>query len=576
MSRIGRDGPPVLTLADCPVGSEVRVPRQGNYQIYWTWLPVQDHVGGKLCVNIPCEAGEDGGIARIRPAFISEKREPGYHGPLVRGTSAEPPPKRQREGGVKLECEAEYAELRQRYLAPIVSTGPDAELAMGVRLRRKTQRAFIDIEMPGFKALKAKIQSFERAGDHKGIYTLLSQLKHWQQTPNGAAPPAMRMHESLMDALPEFVDLSAEERRELVDVDAVIADELLVVKAEADSDASAREDTVKQEDGPSTEAALDVAAVAAMDSAGEVDSTAESDDDLRENSSFPQHLHKACTDPNVIGSRVRLNGKTLLSRQFTFEHELTFEWREHVDGEWKHNVSGASQQPARDLWKMPPRQLIAFQSWQMQRKQEKAGTAQVRRTKAKRSEQRSCDLCKCKVELCVIAEIPPIAWETKSSSFHHGKKEVHEKTLWKCEVCSRKCCGECCLEDLIGSDYYENLCPVCSKYMCKSCYAQRLNCGMSEEDKLCGVELTLGYCSARCLAKHRNDFHSGDSAVLAEEEELGWSEALLQGGYLPDRSSWAADTKPSKRDAREEKRAKRERLLEKREEQRRLNRTKIE
>ena len=171
------------------------------------------------------------GVINVRPSFLEERRGE-YNGPLVRSPSTGQPdlcaskPLAKKGRGcatvsVKLEHQAEYEALRKFFLEPIVSTGSEAELAMGIRLRKQTKPAFIETNMPGVKALKAKIGQLESDGNHVGIYTLLCQLRHWQLAPGSAAPPALRLHVNSTDEVPETVDITTE-----IDIDAIDIDHM--------------------------------------------------------------------------------------------------------------------------------------------------------------------------------------------------------------------------------------------------------------------------------------------------------------------------------------------------------------
>ena len=265
MARRARseDTEPTLTLADCPVNSEVRLPRQyADGSPYWTWVKVVGHLEGQLRVDLR-EDGE--GIITRRLAPIVLHRDRNYNGPLVRqpaapedtsGTSAPPAKKHKATAAastpVKLEHQAEYEALRKRFLEPIVVR--DEPLPMGGVLRKATKPAFIDHNSAPLKALKARIRKHENSGDHAAIFYLLKQIKDWQMRPGGAAPPAMRLHMPAGSSsdVAETVDLSEPEPpRVTVDLEQWITEVLLVAVVKSDPDAAAawreRTSAVKQE-----------------------------------------------------------------------------------------------------------------------------------------------------------------------------------------------------------------------------------------------------------------------------------------------------------------------------------------
>jgi len=261
MSRRSSVAEPTLTLADCPVGSEVRLPRQNDDGTrFWSWVKVVGHKDGQLRLDVPEE-----GMITHRLAPIVQHREKPYSGPLVRqpeplaGSAPVPPAKKRKAGPaagaaaapVKLEHQAEYTALRKRYLEPIVAT--NTELPMSGTLRRQTKPAFIDDKSKAVKALKARIKELERSNDHVAIYNLLKQIKDWQMSCGGAAPPAMRLHVSAVSGdIAETVDLSeAEPAHVTVDLERWITDVLLIAVVKSDPDAAAawqeRTAVVKQE-----------------------------------------------------------------------------------------------------------------------------------------------------------------------------------------------------------------------------------------------------------------------------------------------------------------------------------------
>jgi len=73
--------------------------------------------------------------------------------------------------------ETEYQKLRQRYLEKRVRT--NVELPGGRVLRTQTAAPVIEINSPGYRALRNEIKRLERQNDHTAIYTLLHRLAQW-------------------------------------------------------------------------------------------------------------------------------------------------------------------------------------------------------------------------------------------------------------------------------------------------------------------------------------------------------------------------------------------------------------
>ena len=82
--------------------------------------------------------------------------------------------------------EAEYKELRKRYLEKLVRE--NVELPGGMTIRRQTAKAVIDMKTPGYKSLKKEIVMLERNDRHEEIFWLLKRLAQWEMKPLSTFP----------------------------------------------------------------------------------------------------------------------------------------------------------------------------------------------------------------------------------------------------------------------------------------------------------------------------------------------------------------------------------------------------
>lgn len=136
--------------------------------------------------------------------------------------------------------EAEYRDLRARYLEPIVLE--HEETAMGISLRTRTRPPRLVAWAADSKACKRllrQIKEWEKAKEHEKICQQLRQLRDWEKKPpalGGVVPRFLRSGEGSSSDVHEVIDVREREPA-VIDVDAFVgtllaADDTAVVKTE--------------------------------------------------------------------------------------------------------------------------------------------------------------------------------------------------------------------------------------------------------------------------------------------------------------------------------------------------------
>lgn len=121
--------------------------------------------------------------------------------------------------------QADYDELRKHYFERVVQH--NVELPGGRVLRKQTSPPRIEQDSRGFRELRKTIKGLEKDKDHNQIYSLLRELRTWEERPptlGGALPSFMRGDST--EEVTEAIDLTVEVYT--IDVDTYIIDTLLV------------------------------------------------------------------------------------------------------------------------------------------------------------------------------------------------------------------------------------------------------------------------------------------------------------------------------------------------------------
>jgi len=217
--------------------------------------------------------------------------------------------------------EEEYAELRRHYMEPVTLNDADLATTRRERLRSQTRTARFEQNGPGWKQLRKRIKTLQKAHAHQEIHRILRELRQWEIRPpglGGTMPGSLSCGPSTRSEVTELIDVSGNDA-EVVDVDTYILDLLLVKEVKPDPEGSSSH-TVAVKHETDAQAAADDALGAARDEQEEslgseelAEEDEEEEDDLfelviKEKPSQLEHVLRRELEPRDRSTRMYVLG----------------------------------------------------------------------------------------------------------------------------------------------------------------------------------------------------------------------------------------------------------------------------